>query len=74
MSYKNRVQKKWFLNTSNIKKINTNSNLKYNVLFYFMQKEKLGLSKKIIKYFLVTESGSSFSLKNWFIRITYKLY
>nr|WCH57869.1 ribosomal protein L20 [Catenella fusiformis] len=70
LNYKGRKLKKRF---SNVKKINS-SDIKYSVFHYFLQKENLILSRKAISYFLVTESGSLFSLKKWSTSFIHKSY
>ena len=46
-----------------ITQINSSSCLNYNLLIYFIRKEKLKLNKKLLANFFVSEAGTSFSLR-----------
>nr|WCH57845.1 ribosomal protein L20 [Caulacanthus ustulatus] len=71
---RSRRLKKRSENCLNLKRINLNDSMYYNRLHYFMKLEKILLNKKVVVYFLNTEKGSIFSLKNWFATFMQKSY
>lgn len=49
-------------------------NLTYNLLVYFLVKEKIFINRKVITTFLITENGTTFSLYQWVSSFYNKIY
>nr|YP_010921942.1 ribosomal protein L20 [Grateloupia turuturu]YP_010986440.1 ribosomal protein L20 [Pachymeniopsis lanceolata]WIM51248.1 ribosomal protein L20 [Grateloupia turuturu]WOL37408.1 ribosomal protein L20 [Pachymeniopsis lanceolata] len=65
---KSRKLKKRSWRKRTIAQINLSSCLNYNLFTYFIRKEKIQLSRKLIASIFVNEAGTSFSFKKWMLQ------
>nr|WCH57917.1 ribosomal protein L20 [Hypnea nidifica] len=75
-TYKNKTlqSKEKFLNNLFLKRLNFNTLMKYNLFYFFMQREKVILNKKILWLLYSTEKGSIFSLRKLLKFLVFKHY